>query len=342
MQTSTFGTLPDGKRVDRFVLECGPVRAAVSTYGGALLSLFVPDSEGLPGDVCAGFDTLEGYLDERGYYGALIGRVANRIRGGRFRLNGRECRVTINDNGRNTLHGGPEGFDRRLWDAVPDGERLRLDYHSPDGEEGFPGNLHATVWYGIRDSALEIEYRATCDAETVVNLTSHAYFNLNAFSTNVLGHEFRFRADCYTPVDADLIPTGEIAPVRGTPFDFTVPRKLDEALWEMPEGFDHNYVFDGDADENEWRAEVRDPASGRIMRLFTSEPCMQFYTGNFLNGSRVGKNGIRYDRRHAFCLEAQKPPDAVNHPAFPPVTLAPGEVYRQKTRYAFDATTRRD
>lgn len=331
-----FGFLPDGRAVDRYVFDNGRgITAAVLNWGGVVQSLATPDRDGKPGEIGLGFDTLAGYLAKPNYYGALIGRVANRIRDGRFTLDGKDYRLHVDGNGIH-LHGGKIGFNQKLWDAAVEGERLRLEYLSPDGEENYPGNLSVRVWYSLSGDDLVIEYEATTDKPTILNLTNHTFFNLNGCARDILEHEVRIQADLYTPVDAGLLPTGGMAPVRGTPLDFTAAKAVGRDLRDIPGGYDHNFVFARTKPGmEEWLVDVHDPDSGRTMSMATTEPCTQFYGGNFLDGSDIGIGGKVYGLRYAFCLEAQKHPDAINHPGFASPILRPGETYRQTTAYRF-------
>lgn len=337
IRQTVFGTLPDGRAVDLFSFESDAgVKAGILNYGGIIQSLVVPDRDGKPGEVGLGFETLGEYAAKPNFYGALVGRVANRIAGGRFTLEGLEYQLYLNDNG-NSLHGGKEGFNAKLWSADIDGENLRLDYESANGEENYPGTLSATVWYSLVGSTLRIDYEAKTDQTTIVNLTNHTFFNLNGCERDILAHEARIQADHYTPVDDKLIPTGEIAPVAGTPMDFREPKPIGRDLKDIPEGYDHNFVFSRTKPGLEdWLAEVYDPDSGRVMKMATTEPCVQFYIGNFLDGSDTGIGGKVYGKRYGFCLEAQRHPDAINHPNFASVILNPGETYAQTTIYQFE------
>lgn len=324
----------------------------VSPLGGTAMRLTAPDRRGRLADVLLGFDRPD--QPGRAYIGTLIGRVGNRIARGRFTLDGRTCRLACNTKpaGRPcTLHGGAEGFDRRLWHprpfTAPDGPALELTYLSPDGEEGFPGNLFARVVYTLTDgNAWRIDYWAMTDAPTVVNLTQHAYFNLGACRRDILGHELQLFCDRYTPTGPGLIPTGEIAPVAGTPLDFSTPTaigaRIDAPFKPMvvAGGYDHNFVIRrgrGGAAALVRCARVREPESGRVMECWTTAPCVQLYTGNFLDGSLTGKRGIPYTRRFGLCLETQHAPDAPNQPAFQSIVLRPGELYRHTTEYRFSA-----
>lgn len=320
------------------------VEARITNYGGRLVSLKVPDRAGSLADVVLGFDSVDGYIANPGpFFGALIGRYGNRIGHARFTLNGVEYKVDKND-GENSLHGGAHGFDKATWTAreLPDGG-LELKYLSKDGEQGFPGNLSATVRYHLTDAnELRIDYFATTDKTTVVNLTNHAYFNLKG-SGDILGHLMMLNADRFTPVDAGLIPTGELRPVAGTPFDFRKSIAIgariaqnDEQL-KLGKGYDHNWVLNRTGGELLLAARVEEPSAGRVMEVLTTQPGVQFYTGNFLDGTAKGKGGKVYGHRSGFCLETQHFPDSPNRPTFPSTTLKPGQQYRSTTVYRFSA-----
>ncbi|HEX8393876.1 MAG TPA: aldose epimerase family protein [Longimicrobium sp.] len=347
VQRSPFGRLADGAQVDAFTLElAGAARVRVSAYGGAVLSILVPDRDGRMGDVVLGFDTLDGYVADDSYQGALIGRSGNRIARGRFALDGHEYSLRIN-NGPNHLHGGPEGFHKRLWDAeevrTAEGAGVRLRLTSPDGDQGYPGTVDATVTYLLTEQgALRVEYDAVTDAPTPVNLTQHTYWNLSADPRrDILGHRLRLDADRITPVDAELIPTGELMPVAGTPFDFAAPQSIgarvdgDDEQLRHAGGYDHNFVLRGAGGGLAMAARVHEPESGRVLEVHTTQPGIQFYSGNFLDGSIVGKQGIAYGRRTGLCLEPQGFPDAPNHPGFPSTILRPGERYSSLIVYRF-------
>jgi len=343
-----FGKTPDGTPVALYVLTNGKISAKVMTYGAILTELIVPDRNGKPTDVVLGFDNLEGYLAGHPYFGATTGRVANRIAKAEFTLDGKEYKLAAN-NGPNSLHGGLKAFDKVVWKAQdvsgPDGPAVRFTYLSPDGEEGFPGNLSVSVTYTVTsDQAIKIDYSATTDKATPVNLTNHSYFNLaGPASGNILGHELMLAADQYTPGDDTMITTGEIKPVKGTPLDFTNPTKIGAHIAEIPGepgGYDHNYVLRGGGKAPALAARVSEAESGRVLEMFTTEPGVQFYTANFLDGSLKGKGGVVYKKNQAFCLEAQHFPDSVHHTNFPTTILRPGEKYTQTTIYKFSTTTK--
>jgi aldose 1-epimerase len=333
----------DGQDVNLYTLtnERG-FEVSLASYGGAVVSIKAPDRRGEFADVALGFETLEEYVRNPRYFGGLIGRHANRIGLGRFTLDGIDYQLTQN-NGVNHLHGGARGFDKRVWeviDSATDGaETLRLEYFSADGEEGYPGNVCAVVTYTLSpDNEIEINYEATTDRDTIVNMTSHAYFNL-AGEGEILGHELTLHADAFTPVSKELIPTGEIAPVENTPMDFRRGKAIGSDLNEAG-GYDHNFVLQGY--ERPLRpgslrpaARLYEPNSGRVLEILTTEPGIQFYSGNFLDGSFAGKGGFVYHKYTGLCLEPQHFPDAPNHPNFPSTVLRPGEVYRHRSVYRF-------
>jgi aldose 1-epimerase len=344
VEKQAFGKTPDGEEVDLYVLtNTQGTKAKVMTYGALLTELDVADRDGKLGDVVLGFDDLKGYLTRHPYFGCTVGRVANRIAKGKFTLDGKEYKLATN-NGPNSLHGGDKGFDQKVWKAEvvksPDGPAVRFHYDSKDGEEGYPGNLSCDVTYTLtNDNALRLDYKATTDRPTPVNLTNHSYFNLaGQDSGDVLNHELTLYADRYTPTDKELIPTGEIKPVRGTPLDFTKPEKIGARIGELksgPGGYDHNFVLDKGDKKLSLAAKVYDPKSGRVMETYTTEPAVQLYTSNFLDGTLKGKGGAAYKKYQALCLEAQHYPDSVNHPDFPSTILKPGETYTQTTVYKF-------
>jgi aldose 1-epimerase len=320
---------------------------SIMNYGGVVVSLKVPDRSGAVADVVFGFDTFDPYLSPPPYFGALIGRYGNRIGHGRFKLDGKEYKLAVN-NGENSLHGGTRGFDKVLWTAKDASEggvpAIELTYLSKDGEEGYPGNLSATVKYTWTDAKeLKIDYAATTDKNTVLNLTNHSYFNLSgAGEGDILAHEVMIDADRFTPVNAGLIPTGELKPVEGTPFDFRKPTAIgarigagDQQL-KYGKGYDHNFVLNHPATTTPLlAARVTDPKSGRAMEVLTTQPGLQFYTGNFLDGKFKGKGGKTYVHRGAFCMETQHFPDSPNKPSFPTTELKPGEKYQNSTIYRF-------
>ncbi len=345
---SDFGKTPVGERVDLYTLtNVNGLECRIITRGGTCVSLKVPDRSGKLDDILLGHDTLEGYLsrDTCPYFGTLIGRYGNRIGKGTFSIDGTEYTLATNNNA-NHLHGGDVGFDQKIWTAETsqnDKEvSLKLTYASPDGEEGYPGTLSATVIYSLTsDNELRIDYEATTDKATVCNLTNHNYYNLTGAARDILGHELTINADNTTPVDEGLIPTGDLAPVDGTPFDFTNPKAIgkdidanDIQIGYAP-GYDHNWVLNKEGSELSLAAEVYEPTTGRVMTVHTTEPSLQFYTGNFLDGTITGKGGTVYSRRFGLCLETQHSPDSPNKPDWPTVILRPGEVYKTTTVHAF-------
>jgi aldose 1-epimerase len=341
-----FGKTPDGTPVELYVLSNGRITAKVMTYGGIITELHVPDRQGKTADVVLGFDTLDAYVARNPHFGAITGRVANRIAKASFTLDGQEYKLAAN-NGPNTLHGGRKGFDKVVWKAEdvsgPDGPAVKLTYTSRDGEEGFPGNLSVGVTYTLtRDDALRIDYTATTDKATLVNLTNHSYFNLaGAAAGTILGHELTLAADQYTASDDALIPTGELKSVQGTPLDFTTPTTIGARIGQIKAelgGYDHNYVIRPDTRSPALAARVRDPDSGRVMEVFTTEPGVQLYTANSLDGSLKGKGGVAYKKHQGFCLETQHFPDSPHHPSFPSIILRPGSTYTQMTVYKFSAS----
>ncbi|MCE5279164.1 MAG: aldose epimerase family protein [Planctomycetaceae bacterium] len=339
VRVSDFGKTSQGKTVRLFTLtNSGGLRARVITYGATLVGLDVPDRHGKAGDVTLGFDDLPGWMGNRSYFGATIGRFGNRIARGRFTLDGKIYTLAAND-GANHLHGGTLGFDKVIWDAEPiaAANAVKFIYFSRDGEEGYPGNLAVSVTYTLTDAnELRLDYEAASDAPTVVNLTHHTYWNLaDAGRSSILDHKLMLSADYYLPVGADLIPTGQLAPVLGTAMDFTTPQTIGSRIALAKGGYDHNWVLRGAGSEIRPAARLEDPASGRVMDVFTTEPGMQFYSGNFLNDTIRGKSGTIYARHHGLCLEAQHYPDSPNQPTFPPVVLRGGETYRQTTIHHF-------
>ncbi|MFJ6687767.1 aldose epimerase family protein [Streptomyces sp. NPDC091294] len=344
-----FGKLADGTKVYRWSLENGGTRMKVLSYGGVVQSLEIPDRRGRYANVSLGFDNLDDYVARSPHFGALIGRYGNRIAKGRFTLDGKEYQLSVND-GENSLHGGALGFDYRVWDVEPftDGPDvgLVLHYTSVDGEMGYPGTLRATVTYTLtRRGDWRIDYEASTDKATVVNLTSHVYWNLAGEGSGTIeDHELSIAASRYTPTDAGLIPTGELAKVSGTPFDFRrakpIGRDIRDAHPQLvtAKGFDHNWVLDkGITDRPEHFATLREHTSGRTLRIATDQPGLQFYSGNFLDGTLTGTGGSLYRQGDALCLETQHFPDSPNQPSFPSTVLRPGETYRTSTVHTFDA-----
>ncbi len=352
-QKKAWGKTADGTPVDLYTLtNANGMVVKITNYGGIITEIHVPDRDGKLEDVVLGFDNLEAYLKGHPFFGCITGRYANRIAKGKFMLDGKEYTLATN-NGPNHLHGGKVGFDKKVWEVSlikeydPDdrtkrGQGVSLRYRSPDGEEGYPGNLVCDVNYMLTSqNELEISYRARTDKPTVVNLTNHTYFNLaGPKAGDVLGHEMQFFADRYTPVDDTLIPTGEIKPVAGTPFDFNTPMTIGSRIQQLkgdPVGYDHNMIFAREGKKLALGIRVYEPKSGRVMEMLTTEPAVQFYTGNFLDGSHKGKGGVVYERHQGFCLEAQHYPDSPNQPKFPSVVLRPGTAYEQTTVYKFSA-----
>jgi len=340
-----FGKTADGQPVEIYTLtnEKGET-ASILTYGAILSRVRVPDRTGKVNDVLLGYSTLAQYEKDAGpYFGALVGRVANRIAKGTFTLDGKTYHIPVN-NGPNALHGGTVGYDKRLWTAEPveskDGPALRLQLTDPDGDQGFPGTVHVTVTYQLLNTGtLRISYEATTDKATPINLTSHGYWNLNdGGKSTILDTVMRWHADKYLPVDDVQIPTGQVAPVEGTPFDFRKWKAIGKdiaATGGTPPGYDHCMVIDGPRGELRPAVEVYEGRTGRTMEVYTTAPGMQFYTGNFLDGTIVGRYKVPYAKYHAFALEAQDFPDAINHPSFPSCVLKPGETYHQTTEYRF-------
>ncbi len=339
IRKSDFGKLPDNSPVDLYTLtNANGLVAKVSNYGTIITELHVPDREGNLGDIVLGFDNLAQYLKGHPYFGCTVGRVANRIDGGKFTLDGKAYSLPIN-NGVNHLHGGRKGFDKVLWRAEPQtGAAIKFNYRSVDGEEGYPGNLSVTVAMQLTDTnELHLDYTATTDKPTPVNLTNHTYFNLEG-GGDVLGYELMVPADRYTPSNAKLIPTGEIVPVKGTPMDFTTPHPIGlnfPQLQNEPRGYDNNFVLAHNGSGPALAARVYSPQSGRVLEAHTTEPGIQVYTANFLDGSLTGKGGVVYKQYTGLCLEAQHFADSVNKPNFPSIILRPGDTYRQTTVYKF-------
>ncbi len=348
-----YGELPEGQAVQLFRLQnANGMTAEITNYGGIVTRLTAPDRKGRFEDVVLGYDRLEHYLKETPYFGAIVGVYGNRIADGTFELDGKSYQLTLNSEAGGQpfhLHGGDKGLDKVLWSARPsvgtESANLILNYVHPDGAEGYPGNIRIRVIYRLtNENELEISYRASTDKPTIVNLTHHSYFNLHGKGRgSPLDHLLMINADHITPITAQMVPTGERMPVAGTPFDFTRPMAPGERIdadhpqLQLGGGYDHNWVLrkEGEAGEMELAATVYEPVSGRFMEVLTEEPGMQYYSGNFLDGSIVGKDGVRYEYRSGFCLETQHFPDSPNHADFPSTTLRPGEFYTTKTVYRF-------
>lgn len=340
---TAFGTTKAGREVRLFTLKNrNGLELRVINYGGIVVSLKAPDRNGNFADVVLGYDSLEAYEDNNPYYGALIGRYGNRIKEGKFKLDGREFNLPIN-NGPNHLHGG-DGYHTVFWEITQhDSSSLTLTYHSADGEQGYPGNLDIEVIYSLNDSnEFNIQYKAVTDQPTIVNLTQHSYFNLKGHDQgDILDHELEIKATRFLPVDQTLIPTGTFAEVKGTPFDFTSPRRIGSAIdqedrqLELGKGYDHCWILDNSDGSLKLVATLREPKSGRRVDVLTTEPGLQFYSGNFLDGKNIGKGGHAYQFRFGLCLETQHFPDSPNRASFPSVVLRPGETYRTTTAYRF-------
>lgn len=338
IQTDYFGTMPDGDSIFQFTMKADTgIIVKILNYGGIVTEIITPDRNGNPGNIVLGFDNLDQYLAGHPYFGALIGRYGNRIADAAFTLDGNTYTLARN-NGKNSLHGGIKGFDKVVWEPeiieTEKGKALQLRYNSQDMEEGFPGNLKVSVIYELIGKDLEITYKATTDKPTPVNLTNHSYFNLAGEGT-ILDHLLELKASHYTPVNQELIPTGEIAPVEGTPFNFMVAKPIGRDIENTAGGYDHNYVVDREFFSLEWIGRLEDPKSGRILDIYTTEPGVQFYSGNFLDGSLKSGEKI-YSRHSGLCLETQHFPDSPNQREFPSTILRPGETYRSKTVYRFD------
>jgi aldose 1-epimerase len=342
-----FGTLADGREVTQFTLANGKgMIVKILDFGGIITQIHVPDRDGRFADVALGFDTIEPYATDSPYLGALVGRYGNRIAKGRFVLDGKEYQLPTN-NGNNHLHGGTPGFDKVLWTAEVQGQDLVLCYRSVDGEQGYPGNLDATVTYSLsEDNEIVVRFHAVTDQPTPVNLTQHSYFNLRGVGVDggdILDHVITIDADRFVPIDAESIPLGALAPVTGTPFDFRQPRPIGERIGQPDKqlrhgtGYDHCWVLNrADGDRALKRAvHVCEPESGRVLELFTQEPGVQFYSGNFLDGSLVGKGGRAYEFRSGLCIEPEHYPDSPNQPSYPDTILRPGEVYQTESRFRF-------
>lgn len=338
-----FGTLPDGRQVTRYTLtNRGGMIVKILDFGGIINEIHVPDRDGVMADVALGFETIDPYIKDSPYLGALIGRYGNRIAKGRFTLDGKDYQLPTN-NGNNHLHGGDPGYDKVLWTATIQEDGLAMRYHSPDGEQGYPGNLDVTVVYSLSDeNEIIVRFHAVTDQPTPVNLTQHSYFNLTGGADDILGHEMTIVAERFVPIDAESIPFGDLAPVAGTPFDFrqphTVGARIDEADEQLRHGigYDHCWVLDQPegAGVLTRAVHVREPKSGRVLELFTQEPGVQFYSGNFLDGTLRGK-GHTQTFRSGLCIEPQHYPDSPNRPAYPSTILRPGAAYRTESRFRF-------
>lgn len=341
---AAFDKMVDGKQVKLYHLKKGNLQVAITNYGAKIVSLLAPDKQGQLADVELGYDNIDQYVNTKErYYGGIVGRYGNRIAKGKFKVDGKEYSLATN-NGVNHLHGGKKGFNDVVWDAEqPDDHTLKLHYLSKDGEEGYPGNLDITLTYQLTDSnEVKIDYTATTDKPTVVNLTNHSFFNLHgAGNGDINDHVMYINADKFTPVDSTLIPTGKLEPVKGTPMDFTTPTKIGDRVdadfeqLKFGKGYDHNYVLNKKGKELSLAATVQEPQSGRFLEVWTTEPGVQFYGGNFLDGTDKGKEGKTYVHRGAFCLETQHYPDSPNQPSFPSVVLKPGETYKSTCVYKF-------
>jgi aldose 1-epimerase len=349
VKRENFQTAYKSQKTDLFTIKnaSGAVMQ-VTNYGAKIVTLFIPDKEGNFGDIVFGYEKIQEYLTGDKYFGALVGRYANRIAAGKFTLDGLEYQLPENEGGKNTLHGGDSGFNDAVWmgeiTKTPEGEAVKLTLHSPDGDQGFPGNLHVIVYYTLTDkNELIVDYSAVTDKPTVINLSQHSYFNLSGHASGpVLNHELVINADNFTPVDQNLIPTGEIRPVEGTAFDFRTPRLIGDRIANSEEqlilghGYDHNFILNKErAGELTFAASAYDILTGRFMEVYTTHPALQFYTGNFLDGSAIGKGGNAYVFRSGFCLETQFYPDSPNHPNFPSTVLRPGEEYKHRTIFRF-------
>lgn len=337
---TSFGKVGD-KEVFLYTLKNNAgMEVRITNYGGIVTHIFVPDKNGKPGDVVLGFDSLNGYLQDPPYFGALVGRYANRIANGKFSIDGKEYALAIN-NGPNHLHGGLKGFDKVVWNSQelknPSTVGLRLDYLSKDMEEGYPGNLEVTVEYILNNkNELKVKFNASTDKKTVVNLTNHSYFNLGGVNTDdILSHELIIYGNRFTPVDKTLIPTGELSPVKGTPMDFTTAHEIGKRIEQVEGGYDHNWVLNDSSGKVSLAARVFEETSGRVLEVLTDQPGIQFYSGNFLDSTITGKNNTVYIKHSGFCLETQHFPDSPNHGNFPSTLLSPGEKYEYNTIFRF-------
>jgi len=335
-----FGKTLKGETAEIYTLKNAKIEARITTYGATLVSVRTADSTGKVADVVLGFDNLQGFLDDTCFLGATVGRFGNRIAHGAFEIDGKKYQLPLN-NGVNSLHGGPDGFDKKIWTAKPGANSVAFTLLSPDGEMGYPGTLAVEVVYTLEESSLRIDYTAKTDKATVLNLTNHSYFNLHGDDQgDILDHEIELNADRFTPTDAGLIPTGELAEVAGTPLDFRTSTKIGLRInaayepLELAGGYDHNFVLNGEKGSMKQAAKVIDPVSGRTLTVSTTEPGVQLYTGNFL-ASALGRHGIKYSRNKGFCLETQHYPDSPNQPKFPTTLLQAGETMRSTTIFTF-------
>jgi len=340
---ASFGKMPDGTPVDVYTLTSPGLEVRITNAGARVVSILAKDRDGKMGDVVLGYNSVDGYLAEtsKTYFGAIVGRYGNRIRNGQFTIDGHSYQIPPNNNG-NALHGGPHGFDDQLWTGTPLPDGVEMSLVSKDGDMGFPGTLTVHVRYTLHGNALHIDYAATTDKTTVVNLTNHAYFNLSGDgSGTILGENLMLNADAYTPVDAGLIPVGGPKPVAGTPFDFRKATAIGARIGDANEqlkiagGYDHNWVLNGKPGELKLAAKLSDPKSGRVLTVTTTEPGVQFYSGNFLDGTKLGKTGAPYGKNSGLCLETQHYPDSPNQPAFPSTELKPGKTLHSTTVFAF-------
>ena len=344
---SEFGKMPDGTTVDVYTLNSDGIEAKVMTYGARVVSIKTADRDGKVADVVLGYSALDAYLDDKStYFGAIVGRYGNRIAFGKFSLDGHQYQIPTNDHA-NALHGGTVGFDRKVWQARPIADGVEMTLVSPDGDQGFPGTLTVHVRYTVHHAALRIDYLATTDKDTVVNLTNHSYFNLAGDGQGtILQDELMIPADQYTPIDSGLIPTGVLASVEGTPFDFRKAMVIgarirdDNEQLKLAGGYDFNWVLRGRNGEMKTAARVYDPVSGRVMTVTTTQPGVQFYTGNFLDGKKYGREQEGHVKHAALCLETQHFPDSPNHPAFPTTELKPGETLHSTTTFTFSTHAR--
>jgi len=349
VKQENFQTTYKGLKTDLFTIKnANGAVMQITNYGAKIVTLFIPDKEGNFDDIVFGYEKIQEYLDGDKYFGAIVGRYANRIAAGKFTLDGVEYQLPKNEGGKNMLHGGDSGFDDAVWAGeiteTPEGEAVRLTLHSPDGDQGFPGNLHVVILYTLtNENKLIVDYSAVTDKPTVINLSQHSYFNLSGHASGpILNHELVINADNFTPVDQNLIPTGEIRPVERTAFDFRTPHLIGERIANAEEqlilgmGYDHNFILNKErAGELTFAASAYDIFSGRFMQVYTTHPAIQFYTGNFLDGSAIGKGGSAYIYRSGFCLETQYYPDSPNHPNFPSTVLRPGDEYKHRTEFRF-------